>query len=178
VDNAIPVRRSIKPRARTADPATWKSSSRSYGSWINMIYRCTKEDWPQYRNHGGRGITVCRRWLLSFDDFLADMGERPPGMTLDRKNNDNGYWCGRCPECRSRNRPGNCRWATPHQQGMNTRAFKLIPEVIAEIERLRATGLSMRAIGAEMKLNRKTVSSALSGKGRSRNPAVVNGVMR
>jgi hypothetical protein len=133
----------------------WRSNSRSHGSWINMIYRCTDPDNPAYPNYGGRGISVCERWL-SFDNFLADMGERPPGLSIDRIDNNGNY------------EHGNCRWATPHEQLVNSRNFKLFPEVIAEIKRLRATGMAMAAIGKQLDLNPKTVSRALSGKGRSR----------
>lgn len=120
-----------------------------------MIRRCTKVDDPRYKDWGGRGITVDPVWL-EFANFLADMGERPVGLTLDRKDNNGNY-------CRD-----NCVWVTPHQQQMNTRAFKLTPEVVAEVKRLRETGLSLRAIGDQLDLHRDTVSRALSGKGRSR----------
>lgn len=123
-----------------------------------MIYRCTNPDHPQYADWGGRGITIDPDWML-FDNFLTDMGERPPGMTLERKDNNGPY-------CRE-----NCIWATPHQQNMNTRAVKLTPEVIAEIKMLRAANLSMNMIAAAMGLNRKTVSIALSGKTRQRSRA-------
>lgn len=120
-----------------------------------MINRCTNEAWPQYKDWGGRGITVDPRWL-EFPNFLADMGERPPGLTLERKDNNGPYatW--------------NCVWATPHQQQVNSRNFKLVPEVVADIKRLRATGMTLTAIGTEAGLHPDTVSRALSGKTRQR----------
>lgn len=123
-----------------------------------MIRRCTRVNDPRYPDWGGRGITVDPSWM-DFANFLADMGERPPGMSLERKDNDGPYakW--------------NCVWATPHQQQMNNSNFKLIPEVVTEIKLLRATGLSMRAIGAQVGLHHQTVSRALSGKTRQRGKA-------
>ena len=129
-----------------------------------MIYRCTDPEHPRYADWGGRGITIDPRWR-SFDNFLADMGERPPGMSLNRIDNDGPY-------CKK-----NCEWTTPHRQQVNSRNFKLVPEVVAEVKRLRETGMSLRAIGLQMNLNRKTVSSVFSGKGRSRNPDAVNGIV-
>lgn len=120
-----------------------------------MINRCTNESWPQYKDWGGRGITVDTRWL-DFRNFLADMGERPPGLTLERKDNNGPYaaW--------------NCEWVTPHRQQVNSRNFKLIPGVVAEIKRLRATGMTLGVIGTQMRLHPDTVSRALSGKTRQR----------
>ena len=120
-----------------------------------MVGRCTRENRPQYKDWGGRGITIDPRWL-DFANFLADMGERPPGMTLERKNNSGPYakW--------------NCVWATQHQQMMNTRAFKLTPDVVNEAKRLRATGMTIQAIATQLNLSWYTVSPALSGKTRQR----------
>jgi hypothetical protein len=83
------------------------AGTRTYQSWCSMIARCGSH--PDY---AGRGIKVCARWR-TFANFLADMGERPEGLTLDRyPDNDGNY------------RPGNCRWATPKQQAENRRRRK------------------------------------------------------
>jgi hypothetical protein len=83
------------------------SKSKTYKSWVSMIQRCENQKNHNYHRYGGRGVTVCDRWRASFDDFMADMGERPDGMTLDRVDNDGSY------------EPGNCRWATPAEQSSN-----------------------------------------------------------
>jgi len=74
-----------------------------------MKTRCTNEGREKFASYGARGITVCDRWLHSFENFLADMGPRPKGTTLGRKDNNRGY------------EPDNCRWETPIQQARNTR---------------------------------------------------------
>jgi hypothetical protein len=80
------------------------------GIWKGMIARCHKPNTACYNHYGGRGITVCDRWLKSFEAFVVDMGVRPSKqMTLDRRDNDKGY-------CKD-----NCRWATAIEQAQNTR---------------------------------------------------------
>lgn len=76
-----------------------------------MRNRITNRKSPDWEHYGGRGLDIDPRWLASFADFLADMGERPAGMTLDRIDNDRGYW------------PGNCRWATNITQRRNRRPY-------------------------------------------------------
>jgi hypothetical protein len=113
-----------------------------------MLSRCRNPKHPRYADWGGRGIEVCERWL-NFQNFFADMGDKPPGTSLGRQDNDGNY------------EPGNCRWETPAQQGANTRNVKLTPIVVSEIKRLSETGLSMTAIGEQLKMGRHTVAKAL-----------------
>jgi hypothetical protein len=84
------------------------ATTSTYWSWQAMRSRCMNPNSASYKNYGGRGISVCARWD-DFANFLADMGERPPGMTLDRANNGAGY------------DKDNCRWATRNQQRLNSR---------------------------------------------------------
>lgn len=96
----------------------------TYSTWSAMLRRCRDLDNPRY---GGRGITVCRRWRASFGAFLQDMGERPAGKTIDRIDNDGGYWCGKCDECHENGRKPNCRWATPTEQQRNRSRAVIAP---------------------------------------------------
>jgi len=81
----------------------------TYSSWHSMKQRCLNPKATKWKHYGARGVRVCERWRISFENFLADMGERPAGKTLDRIDPDGNY------------EPGNCRWATMVQQRHNRR---------------------------------------------------------
>ncbi len=80
--------------------------SPTYHTWAGMIARCSNPKNKRYKDYGGRGITVCDRWK-SFENFLADMGEKPQGTSIDRIDYSKGY------------SPDNCRWATAKEQARN-----------------------------------------------------------
>jgi hypothetical protein len=85
-----------------------RGPNRAYITWQAIIQRCTNPRSHAWKDYGGRGITVCERWRV-FENFLADMGEKPVGRSIDRIDNDGNY------------EPGNCRWATGSEQQRNKR---------------------------------------------------------
>lgn len=84
--------------------------TRTYECWESMIQRCTNPRCKAFSNYGGRGIKVCKRWRDSFEAFLADMGEKPTGLQIDRIENDGNY------------EPSNCKWATRKEEARNKRS--------------------------------------------------------
>lgn len=129
--------------ARKTHKMTWRS-------WDSMWARCTRPSSANYWRYGGAGIRVCQRWE-SFENFLADMGERPVGHTLDRKDPTKDYDL------------SNCRWATPAQQARTRRSTKLTPTTIAIARQMYAEGWSQVAIAKALNVKQPTISNALNG---------------
>lgn len=89
------------------------SDTATYKSWANMLQRCSNPNNPAYADYGGRGISCCVRWE-SFTNFLADMGIKPNGLTLERIDNEGGY------------NVENCCWATRTEQNQNRRSRRML----------------------------------------------------
>lgn len=126
-------------------------ASREYESWAAMLARCTNPRNPNWPSYGGRGISVCDRWR-SFDEFLADMGPRPEGMTLDRFPDTNGNY-----------EPTNCRWATRSMQNSNRRPFMraMTKASVAEAVSLIRSGQTRKAVAAHFGVKSETLSRCI-----------------
>lgn len=105
----------VKSAPRKGHSKHGMNKSPEHRAWVHMRQRCGNPNKREYKHYGGRGITVCERWLNSFETFLADVGMKPsPAHSLDRID-VNGHY-----------EPGNVRWATQQQQAENTRAARLV----------------------------------------------------
>lgn len=126
---------------------------RAYGIWTDMLKRCRNKHHKYYHLYGGRGIKVCERWC-KFENFLADMGEVPDGLTLDRYPNNNGNY-----------EPGNCRWATAIEQANNKNNNHYIT--------INGTTKTLAEWSVHTGINKGTISSRINGYGWSEERAVM-----
>jgi len=119
-----------------------------YDTWQHMWQRCTDPTCPDYPIYGGRGITVCRRWG-DIECFLQDMGPRPLGGTLERRDNNMGYT------------PGNCVWASRADQNRNRRTNRLTRELAEHIAVMPG---GQKSIAEHFGVSQATVSRVKNGK--------------
>jgi hypothetical protein len=114
-----------------------------YKIWGSLKTRCYNERSNTFQDYGAKGVTVCWRWMNSFENFLADMGRRPsPEHSIDRIDGTRGY------------EPGNCRWATDREQAQNRCTNRLITfrgETMPLIEWARRTGIRRDTIAYRLK---------------------------
>ena len=145
-----------------------KSKTSQYKIWTSMIQRCTNPQNPEYPYYGDRGVTVCDRWLNSFEAFLEDMGPRPSARySLDRfPNNDGNY------------EPGNVRWATDKEQGRNRRSNRLLTHdglTLCVADWSDRTGIAESTITKRLKLGwdiGRTLSTAVATRWRKSGGAI------
>lgn len=126
--------------------------SPTYRSWKAMKNRCTRASDKQWKDYGGRGISVCQKWL-KFSGFLEDMGIRPDGTTLDRIDNNGNY------------SPENCKWADLKSQRRNrsdNRIVEYLGKKIPLVSACEAAGLPYDTVRSRLDLYGWTESDALS----------------
>lgn len=122
----------------------------TYRTWKEMRQRCLNPKSDKFQWYGGRGISICSQWE-SFEQFLADMGERPPRHTLDRIENDGNY------------EPSNCRWATQVEQTRKQPKNKLSEALAAELRADHAAGMTFDALGAKYGVSKTTAHRCVRG---------------
>ncbi len=140
-----------KERTAESSRTHGKTGTKIYGLWNAMIMRCTNPKVKAFKNYGGRGIKVCHRWR-QFENFLADMGNRPKGTTLDRENNYGDY------------SPENCRWATSTEQAnnkTNNRLLVLNGKIQTVAQWAKETKIPSSLIRQRIDRDGKTVEEAL-----------------
>jgi hypothetical protein len=139
-----------------------KTRTPIYAIWRGMMQRCFDKNYHAYNRYGGRGVSVCERWQ-SFENFYADMGERPDGMSLERLDNDGDY------------SPENVAWADAKSQANNRRS-NVVLEYKGEKKTMQQwcdeLGLNIGTVWSRIKVHGYSVEKALTPGWRGRNVLV------
>ncbi len=128
------------------------AGSRVYVTWQTMKHRCSPTSTGKDRRlYYGKGVRVCSEWQ-SFENFLSDMGDRPKGTSLDRIDSNGNY------------EPNNCRWATPVQQGRNTKRCVLTEDLAREIRELHQKGIPFKKLAELFSVRPNHILQVVEGK--------------
>ena len=123
----------------------------AHTTWSQMIQRCKNKNNPAYKDYGGRGISICKEWE-KFENFHNDMGDRPIGLELDRRNNDGNY------------EPNNCRWVTPKINARNRRTTILSMEKAVLIRKeAKKTGITHKKLAKRYGVSKSTIAKITCG---------------
>ncbi len=128
------------------------SHSKEYTTWQTMKSRCLNVKNNRYSRYGGRGVKVCDRWLHSFENFYADMGDKPYGHTIDRIDNNGNY------------EPSNCKWVTNKENTRHTSTTKLNHELLPFILEMREEGSRLKVIAELFNVSLSTIHLICKGK--------------
>jgi hypothetical protein len=137
-------RRTARPVFRPKGPRHGQSKTVEYTIWGAIKARCKTN-----KTYVNRGIRCCMGYAESFDGFFTDLGPRPLGHSIDRIDNNYGYSCGKCEDCKARGEPANCKWATKAEQVRNTRTNHFITfedQTLTLAEWSRKTGVAVTTI--------------------------------
>ncbi len=129
-----------------------QTESETYFRWTDMKTRCLNKNSISYKNYGKRGISICDEWINSFENFISDLGECKKGMTLERLDNNKGYF------------KENCKWVYKGQQARNRRTVKLDMDKARCIRFLVKNGFKQSHISKFFNCNPVTINYVVSGK--------------
>jgi hypothetical protein len=131
-----------------------KTPTPEYRTWCEISKRTTLKSFPLAHRYSGRGIRMCQAWRDSYAQFFADVGPKPtPRHSIDRKDNNGHYSCGKCPECIAKGWPANCRWATMTEQARNKSNNKKISfkgETKTLAEWAESTGMKLGTLASRL----------------------------
>jgi hypothetical protein len=153
------LRRETTRAMSTTHGASGDNETATYRTWRHMRERCDNPRNKDFPDYGGRGIRVCDRWR-SYENFLADLGERPPGTSIDRIDNNKGYEI------------GNVHWASSAQQAQNRRSTKLSVDVARSIRARHSNGETLASIARDVGVSRTMVRNVVHGRAWSSATAV------
>ncbi len=144
--------RATAPIIGASNATHGQSKTSTYASWCDAKKRCYNPANKRYSDYGARGIGMCDAWRNSYEEFLRDMGEKPHGFTLERKDVNLGY------------EPSNCIWANKTTQARNTRSNVSTMEIAREIRQKRTSGVSIKQLASDYGMSTGNIQQIIYNK--------------